>query len=404
VFVLTCADVCYVLTYKESSPILGTRRLVYAPGMVWVALMDAPFEYVFPAIRGVQAGREYYISMCPMRLIPKIFLFDEAELVPELRAQRVLNKGRVPEIARYITGNRSTYIFSAITASIDAEVRFESLASGAEGNRVGLLHIPMSARFIINDGQHRRAAIEMALRDCPDVGDETIAVVFFLDRGLQRCQQMFADLNRYAIRPSRSIGVLYDHRDEAAELARVVVLRSPVFRDVVEMERSTLSVRSRKLFTLSAIYSATSALVNGLDGDQAFETKRERASEFWEEVAKQFPEWQLVRERKITAGEVRQEYLHSHGIVLQALGKAGHALLRDASTDWKKNLQALRKVDWTRANSKLWEGRAMVGGRVQKAEQNVTLTTNLVKRFLKIPLTPEEQRVEEAFQRGRDGK
>jgi DNA sulfur modification protein DndB len=215
---------------------------------------------------------------------------------------------------------------------------------------------------------------------------------------------MFADLNRYAIRPSRSIGVLYDHRDEAAELARVVVLRSPVFRDVVEMERSTLSVRSRKLFTLSAIYSATSALVNGLDGDQAFETKRERASEFWEEVAKQFPEWQLVRERKITAGEVRQEYLHSHGIVLQALGKAGHALLRDASTDWKKNLQALRKVDWTRANSKLWEGRAMVGGRVQKAEQNVTLTTNLVKRFLKIPLTPEEQRVEEAFQRGRDGK
>ena len=68
--------------------------------------MDAPFEYVFPAIRGVQVAREYYVSMCPLRLIPKIFLFDEAELVPELRAQRVLNKGRVPEIARYITGNR----------------------------------------------------------------------------------------------------------------------------------------------------------------------------------------------------------------------------------------------------------------------------------------------------------
>ena len=366
--------------------------------------MDAPFEYVFPAIRGVQAGREHYISMCPMRLIPKIFLFDEAELVPELRAQRVLNKGRVPEIARYITGNRATYIFSAITASIDAEVRFESLASGAEGSRVGLLHIPMSARFIINDGQHRRAAIEMALRDCPEVGDETIAVVFFLDLGLQRCQQMFADLNRYAIRPSRSIGVLYDHRDEAAELARVVVMRSPVFRDVVEMERSTLSVRSRKLFTLSAIYSATTALVNGMDGDQGFETKRERASAYWEEVAKQFPEWQLVRERKITAGEVRQDYLHSHGIVLQGLGKAGNTLLRDAKDDsWKQSLRSLKKVDWSRANAKMWEGRAMVGGRVQKAEQNVTLTTNLIKRFLKLSLTPEEQRVEEAFLRGRSG-
>jgi DNA sulfur modification protein DndB len=367
--------------------------------------MDAPFEYVFPAIRGVQAGREYYISMCPMRLIPKIFLFDEAELVPELRAQRVLNKQRVPEIARYITANRSTYIFSAITASIDAEVRFESLASGAEGSRVGLLHIPMRARFIINDGQHRRAAIEMALRDCPEVGDESIAVVFFLDLGLQRCQQMFADLNRYAIRPSRSIGVLYDHRDEAAELARVIVLRSPVFHDVVEMERSTLSPRSRKLFTLSAIYSATSALMAGLNDGATFEAKRERASEYWEEIAKQFPEWQLVRERKITAGEVRQDYLHSHGVVLQALGKAGNALLRECKDGtWKSSLRSLKKVDWSRANTKLWEGRAMVGGRVQKAEQNVTLTTNLVKRLMKVPLSPEEQRVEDAFLRGRNGQ
>jgi DNA sulfur modification protein DndB len=364
--------------------------------------MDAPFEYVFPAIRGVQAGREYYISMCPLRLIPKIFLFDEEELVPELRAQRVLNKARVPEIARYITHNREAYIFSAITASIDAEVNFEALASGAEGSRVGLLHIPMKARFIINDGQHRRAAIEMALREKPELGDETIAVVFFLDIGLKRCQQMFADLNRYAVRPSRSISVLYDHRDEPAELARLVVLQSPVFRDVVEMERSTLSMRSRKLFTLSAIYNATGALVSGMDKE--FEAKRELATGFWDEVAKHFPEWHLVRERKISAGEVRQEYIHSHGIVLQALGKAGNALMRESNGQWKTKLKSLKKINWARSNTKFWEGRAMLGGRVQKAEQNVTLTTNLIKKFLGLRLSPEERRVEQAYMRGRNGK
>ncbi len=48
----------------------------------------ATFEYIFPAIRGIQAGREYYVSMCPLRVIPRIFLFDEDELKPELRAQR----------------------------------------------------------------------------------------------------------------------------------------------------------------------------------------------------------------------------------------------------------------------------------------------------------------------------
>src|SRR5256885_858554 len=116
---------------------------------------EAGFEYLFPAIRGVQARREYYVSMCPLRLVPKVFLFDEEELVPELRAQRTLNRGRIPDIVRYIAGQRGGYVFSAITASIDADVRFQPIGAGAEGTRIGILHVPMSARFIINDGQHR---------------------------------------------------------------------------------------------------------------------------------------------------------------------------------------------------------------------------------------------------------
>ena len=279
--------------------------------------MDAAFEYVFPAIRGIQARREYYVSMCPLRLLPKIFLFNEEELVPELRAQRTLNKNRIPEIARYISDNPDSYVFSAITASVDADVRFEPLASGAEGQRVGQLHIPMSARFIINDGQHRRAAIEAALRETPDLADESIAVVFFLDIGLARCQQMFADLNRYAIRPSKSVGVLYDHRDASAKLAKSIVLRCPAFKDMVETERSTLSIRSRKLFTLSSIYFATAAFFNHAP-DESVDNRVAKAVAFWDEVAKQFPEWQLVRERKITAGEVRRDFIHSHGIALQS--------------------------------------------------------------------------------------
>ena len=203
--------------------------------------VNASFGYVFPAIRGIQAGREYYISMCPLRLIPKIFQFDEVELRPELRAQRVLNKARIPEMTRYLVNNTNGYVFSAITASVDAEVEFESIGEGRDGEKVGQLHIPMDARFVINDGQHRRAAIEEAMKENPELGDETIGVVFFLDSGLERCQQMFADLNRYAIRPSTSIGVLYDHRDELAILTKQMVHQSPVFRDLVEMEKTTLA-------------------------------------------------------------------------------------------------------------------------------------------------------------------
>ena len=226
-----------------------------------VRLVEPMFEYRFPAIRGIQAGREYYVSQCPLRLLPRLFTFDDTELPVEVRAQRTLNRQRLPEMASYVVENRKDYVFSAITASVDGELHFEPF--GEPDSQLGLLQIPMSARFIINDGQHRRGAIELALAEDPSLGDETIAVVFFTDLGLERCQQMFADLNRYAIRPSASIGVLYDHLDPLSSITREAVARVALLRDVVELEKTTLAPKSRKLFTLSAQFTANKALLAG---------------------------------------------------------------------------------------------------------------------------------------------
>jgi DNA sulfur modification protein DndB len=361
--------------------------------------LDPAFEYVFPAIRGVQANREYYVSMCPLKLIPKIFLFNEEELVPELRAQRILNKNRLPEIARYIVDNPNNYIFSAITASVDGNVNFQPLLSGEESSRIGLLHLPMSARFIINDGQHRRAAIEMALREKPDLADESIAVVFFIDSGLERTQQMFADLNKYAIRPARSLGLLYDHRDEQAKLTKGVVLKSLIFKKLIEMEKSTLSLRSRKLFTLSAIHGATKKLLANLE-IESFDEKVNLAGIFWEEVSKQFKEWAFVLDGKMSAGEVRRDFIHSHGITLHAIGNVGNTLLLKHPENWKKFISKIKTISWLRSNSNLWEGRAMIGGQMRMASHNITLATNAIKSHLEIPLTREENHMESAFQRG----
>lgn len=366
--------------------------------------MDGAFEYVFPAIRGIQAGREYYVSMCPLRLIPKIFLFDEAELVPELRAQRQLNRGRLPEIARYLAENRQTYVFSAITASIDADVTFKQAGDkvvGGLGSRgldmIGALHVPMSARFIINDGQHRRAAIEMALRECPDLADESIAVVLFHDRGLERCQQMFADLNRHAIRPSRSLSVLYDHRDDKARVAKLVVSRVDGFKNLVELERSSLSVGAKKLFTLSALCTATTALL--VNREDPRDERDAVAVAFWQAVWEEMPGWQAVERGEMTAGTFRGRFLHAHGVILHALGRVGNALLRGQARGWRKRLAGLRDIDWSRECAD-WEGRATVGGNAVKSGQNVILTANAIKRRFCLALTPDEQRLEDALLRG----
>lgn len=355
----------------------------------------AAFEYIFPSIRGIQAGREYYVSMCPMRLIPRIFIFDEDELRPELRSQRVLNKQRVPEMARYLTHNPKNYTFSALTASIDGKVRFEPLGEDDGERNIGRLRVPMNSKFVINDGQHRRAAIEAAMHDNPDLGDETISVVFFLDVGLKRCQQMFADLNRHAIRPTTSLGLLYDHRDSWATIAKSVVESVPAFNGLTEMERSTISNRSIKLFTLSGIHNATHSLLSGVELEDD-EARVNLAAEFWTCIANQIPDWTLARERKVSAADLRQEFIHSHTLALAALARVGNALIASDTKAWKGKLKKLSTMDWSRSNRQ-WEGRAMNAGRLSKRNVNVTLTGNLIKTHLDIPLTVDEQQLEKQF-------
>jgi DNA sulfur modification protein DndB len=361
------------------------------------------FEYTFPAIRGVQAGREYYVTMCPLRLIPRLFVFDEEELAPELRAQRNLNRARVPEIARYITDNEDSYVFSALTASVDSDLRFDPYGEAGTGERVGTLTIPMSARFVINDGQHRRAAIQRALADKPELGDESIAIVLFLDLGLKRCQQMFADLNRHAIRPARSLGVLYDHRDMMSAITRLMVMQLPLLRGLTEAEGAGLSVRSRKLFTLSAFYTANRALLDGAR-EHSLERQVDTAAGYWDVVSQQFAEWGQVYDGVLSAGEVRRDFIHTHGIVLHALGRVGNALL-GAGLDsprkaWERKVRKLTSLDWRRNSGGIWEGRCLTGGQVCKSNAHVLLTTAAIRNALGLPLPPSEARAEESFPGG----
>ncbi|WP_252194076.1 DNA sulfur modification protein DndB [Pseudomonas aeruginosa] len=101
----------------------------------------------------------------------------------------------------------------------------------------------------------------------------------------------------------------------------------------------------------------------------------------------------------MTAGEVRQDFIHSHAIVLQALGRVGKSIYHAnlGNPDLKSVLEKLRDIDWSRTNVSTWEGRAMIGGRMAKNSQNITLTCNQIKRSLGLSLTPEEQVIESAF-------
>lgn len=351
----------------------------------------------FTAIRGVQAGSAYYVIMVPLKVVPRLFKFDDETMPAELRAQRVLNRARVPAIASYIANNASEYILSSLCASIDGEMEFEPAAQEGALRKVGQLRIDMGATILINDGQHRRAAIEDALRERPSLGDETISVVVFADRGMKRSQQMFADLNIHAVRPTKSIKLLYDHRDALARLTCEVVNAVPLFRDFTCYESSSISNRSIKLFTLSSLHQAITELIGKVRSGKVERADKDLAVEFWDAVIEQMPDWQRVGKREVSSHELRRDYIHAHGVAVQAIGSAGAQLLNAYPKDWKNRLSKLRDVDWSRANRALWENRVLVAGKVNKSKNNVTLVTNVIVRALGLPLTPNAQHIEDLY-------
>ena len=315
--------------------------------------------FVFPAVKGIQAQREHYVSMVPLEAIARIFQFADEDMPPEMKAQRVLNKSRIPEIRDYMLENSDSYVFSSLTVSVDGELEFEPLSQTAP--QVGTISISMTARFLVNDGQHRRAAIAEAIRANVELKKEHISVVFYRDEGLQRSQQMFSDLNRYAIKPTKSINILYNSREEASVIAKAVIKKVPVFQGLVEKERTTISNRSRSLFTLSAICTATSQLLEG--AERPLEDRTDLAVRYWSAVGASVPEWQAVRLGLMKSSEVRRDYISSLSITLVALGFAGRVLLRTVPETWEKHIAVLEQVDWRKSNPE-WEKLVFIGGKV----------------------------------------
>lgn len=355
------------------------------------------FSHTFPAVRGIQSGRPCYIAMCPMRLLPKIFIFDEEEVPPELRAQRILNRSRIPEIANYLLENREDYTLSAITASINNQVHFEPLADTGVAVNLGLLSVPMDAQILINDGQHRRAAIEDAINQNSELGHDNIPVLFFSDDGLKRSQQMFADLNKHAVRPSDSLSTLYDLRDPGSAMARYIVANVSCFKKLTEMEKSSISNRSIKLFALSSVKLASRSLLRKGSKDAISRGEMQLATEYWQAVTEAMPDWKDTEERKVSSAELRNHFVHAHGVTLHALGCAGADLLTQYRDDWKSRLDNLKNIDWSRSNTELWEGRTLLHGRLSKARTNVALTANVIRKALGVRLNPEDQSLEETF-------
>lgn len=350
------------------------------------------FVYRFPVVKGIQAETEYYIAMVPLKMLSRLFPADDEEFVlPEYRAQRKLNEARIPVISKYILDNRDSYVFSALAASIDGKYRFEESGKNSD---TGILEVSMDARFLINDGQHRKSAILAALKEDPTLGDETISIVFYADKGLMRSQQIFTDLNKNAVKTSNSISELYDSRDEMAVITRNVVWNIEFLNTYTDKEKDILGKFSSSLFTLNTFYLANKTIVGRNPGGDS----EKFLLSFWILVCENMRQWQELQHKEITKVDLRENFIATQSIVIQALGRVGNYLYSN-QLDPENYLKKLNEINWNR-NSRQWYMRAVrKNGRIITNKKASLLISNVIKQAIGIPLNEEEKCAEVALKK-----
>ena len=325
------------------------------------------FTFNFAVVRGIQAHREYYIAMIPLGLLSKLFQNEEGYISPEHRAQRCINESRIPEIRDYILQNRDNYVFSALSASIDGDFTF---VPSEVDSSVGLLKVDMGARFLINDGQHRKAAIEAALKEDQALAQETISIVFFKDDGLKRSQQMFADLNKHAVRTNRFLN------------------------RYVDKERDNLGKNSLKLFTLANFVRANRRIIKP---DEFSKGTADFLKNYWGCIFTYIEEWEMLEKKEIPKCDLREEYILTLAVTMQAWGRLGRWFYENDHS--MRALKSLKEIDWLRSNPE-WEGRVLdISGRVISNEDAIIRICAYIKRQLGIQLTKEEEQKENVTRR-----
>ncbi|HEY9826771.1 MAG TPA: DNA sulfur modification protein DndB [Stenomitos sp.] len=321
-------------------------------------MKDVPC-YSFPAISGIQSGCLYYSTMIPLALLPKLFVWKTEDMPAEMRSQRRPDETRIKKIADYVLSER--YTFSSVTVTVDPgenELQFAPL----QGD-VGTLKIPMDSQLLIADGQHRIYGLQLAMQQNPELRDEAISCVIFLDIGLKRRQQIFHDLNNHVSKPNKSLNLLYDHGSDKSDLARQVMKGVPIFAQYTDTERTNLGKKSSKVFTFNAIEESNQYLFANSQLKQ--DKKVETAIAFWKAITEQIPEWKRLLSKEYAPSDVRQNLICGHAISLCGIAHLGFYLLRH--NNWQQKLEKLEldTVDWNKTNPE-FNNQIVFGGRIYK--------------------------------------
>ena len=154
-----------------------------------------------------------------------------------------------------------------------------------------------------------------------------------------------------------SISELYDSRDMLAVITRNVINANDFLNTYTDKEKDILGKYSSNLFTLNTFYTANKYIfpVGAIQNQKSDEAFLQR---FWNSVVDNMVQWNELQTKELSKVDLRENYIATQGIVIQALGRVGRYFFEHPDSNVGEKLEGLRKISWKR-NAKLWQQRAI---------------------------------------------
>ena len=356
----------------------------------------------FNAVKGVQRNTQFFQTNMSFGEIEKIVILPEEMLGDDLfneetSLQRKLNWTRVRnEMVPYL--GRPDSFFSSITLFMIPR-NYEALEEGDgfdfkpyfdRGENIGQLEVDQAIQFFPADGQHRVGAIRERLKIDPNLANVHVPVILIPFQSRGQVRQYFSDLNRTAKNVNKSIGLSFETRDPVAVIVKDLERRIPLFKKAVNHFSTSLSQKSPNVITINTAHECTKMIIKGLqintedlwdvpNDDTRFKSVEHEVAGAWTTVIEAMPAWDEIENETMTAGQVREEYVHAHAVGWQSVFLAASCMMEVFGQEgWQAKFNAAaRSINWERSNPD-WQGVCMIGERMNNTSGFVRATAGYI--------------------------
>lgn len=167
------------------------------------------------------------------------------------------------------------------------------------------------------------------------------------------------------------------------------------YNTYTDKEKDILGKFSSSLFTLNTFYTANKLI---LGRDVRTDSEKFLLS-YWTLVVENMRPWQELQKHEITKVDLRENYIATQSIVIQAFGRIGNYFYEQPNEDMEVFMSRISGINWVR-NAKHWKMRAIgKNGRVITNKKAGVLICNVIKDVIGITLTNEEKNAEDNYRK-----